>query len=100
MSADHIHHLCWPDWEQRGPESAVAEVYRILDEAVGALIDAAGGGDVMVVSDHGAKGMDGGICINEWLIEQGYLVLHEYPSKPTRFTDLKIDWSRTRAWSE
>ena len=54
MAADHIHHLCWPEWEQRGRESRVAEVYRILDGAVGELLDgSAASEDVMVVSDHG-----------------------------------------------
>ena len=41
MAADHIHHVAWPDWERRGRESAVAETYRILDEAVGRLVEAA-----------------------------------------------------------
>src|SRR3712207_9076290 len=59
MAADHIHHLCWPDWEKRGPESAVAEVYRILDSAVGALMAHAGDADVMVVSDHGGGALEG-----------------------------------------
>ena len=40
MAADHIHHVAWPDWERRGRESAVAETYRILDEAVGRLVEA------------------------------------------------------------
>ena len=54
MAADHIHHLGWPDWEERGLESRVAEVYRILDGAVGELHRRLGDdGDVMVVSDHG-----------------------------------------------
>ena len=53
-----------------------------------------------MVSDHGAKGMVGGICINEWLIQQGYLVLREYPQKPPRLADLKIDWCKTRAWGD
>ena len=35
MAADHVHHICWDDWERRGSESAVAEVYRILDRATG-----------------------------------------------------------------
>ena len=42
MAADHVHHLAWPDWEQRGRESIVAEVYRILDAALGELLDAVG----------------------------------------------------------
>jgi predicted AlkP superfamily phosphohydrolase/phosphomutase len=39
MAADHVQHLGWAEWEeQRGAESAVAGTYRILDEAVGALV--------------------------------------------------------------
>lgn len=73
MAADHIHHLCWPDWETRGPESAVAEVYRILDSAVGALMAHAGDADVMVVSDHGGGALEGVINLNAWLAGEGYL---------------------------
>ena len=36
---------------------------------------------VFVVSDHGAKAMMGGICVNEWLIEKGWLTLKEQPSE-------------------
>ena len=54
MAADHVQHLGWREWEERGAESAVAGTYRILDEAVGALVEHADGGDVLVVSDHGA----------------------------------------------
>ena len=53
---------------------------------------------VIVVSDHGAQCMEGGIALNEWLIQQGYLVLHEPPAGPSRLEALKIDWSRTTAW--
>ena len=45
MAADHVHHLAWPDWEQRGRESSVAEVYRILDASLGELLDAVGASD-------------------------------------------------------
>jgi predicted AlkP superfamily phosphohydrolase/phosphomutase len=44
--------------------------------------------------------MEGGVCINEWLIQQGYLVLREAPARPTRFAELAVDWTRTRAWGE
>ena len=74
MAADHVHHLCWDDWERRGPESAVAEVYRILDRATGALAEAAGtGGDVMVVSDHGGGRLDGVVNLNAYLASRGFL---------------------------
>jgi predicted AlkP superfamily phosphohydrolase/phosphomutase len=55
---------------------------------------------VLVVSDHGAKRMDGGIRVNEWLRREGYLALREEPAGPTRVTPDLIDWSRTVAWGE
>ncbi len=53
---------------------------------------------VLVVSDHGAQCMEGGIAINEWLIQQGYLVPMEPITGPSRLEAIKIDWSRTTAW--
>jgi predicted AlkP superfamily phosphohydrolase/phosphomutase len=73
MSADHIHHLCWPEWESDGLGSRVAEVYRILDEATGAIHELAGGGDVMVVSDHGGGSLNGIVNLNGWLEQEGFL---------------------------
>jgi predicted AlkP superfamily phosphohydrolase/phosphomutase len=74
MAADHVHHLCWDDWERRGTESLVADVYRILDDATGALVDAAGpDGDVLVVSDHGGGALDGVVNLNAYLAERGLL---------------------------
>jgi predicted AlkP superfamily phosphohydrolase/phosphomutase len=73
MAADHIHHVAWPDWEQRGRESAVAETYRILDEAVGRLVEAAGGNDVVLVSDHGGGSLKGVVNLNAWLAQEGFL---------------------------
>jgi predicted AlkP superfamily phosphohydrolase/phosphomutase len=55
---------------------------------------------VLVVSDHGAMAMEGAICVNEWLVQEGYLVLREQPSAITPFRELEVDWSRTRAWGE
>ena len=47
-----------------------------LDEKIGRLLRFADDDTaVLVVSDHGAKRMDGGICVNEWLRREGYLVL-------------------------
>ena len=73
MAADHVQHLGWREWEERGAESAVAGAYRILDEAVGALVEHADGGDVLVVSDHGAGRLDGVVNLNAWLAREGYL---------------------------
>jgi predicted AlkP superfamily phosphohydrolase/phosphomutase len=55
---------------------------------------------VLVMSDHGARPLDGGFCVNEWLVEQGLLVLNKYPDEVTRFSELDVDWDRTAVWSE
>lgn len=73
MAADHTHHLCWDDWERRGTKSLVADVYRILDGATGALADAAGDGNVMVVSDHGGGALEGVVNLNAFLEQRGFL---------------------------
>jgi predicted AlkP superfamily phosphohydrolase/phosphomutase len=74
MAADHIHHLCWTDWERDGPASPVAEVYRILDRALGRFLEAVGPDtDVMVVSDHGGGSLRGVVNLNAWLASQGFL---------------------------
>lgn len=81
MAADHVQHLGWTEWAQRGAESAVAGTYRILDEAVGALVEAASGGDVLVLSDHGAGELRGVVNLNAWLASEGYLA---YTSRGAR----------------
>src|SRR5690606_5150656 len=54
---------------------------------------------VLVVSDHGARRMEGAICINEWLRARGWLVLREEPREPGPLRAEQVDWSRTRAWA-
>jgi predicted AlkP superfamily phosphohydrolase/phosphomutase len=44
--------------------------------------------------------MDGGICVNEWLIANGYLALSENPISRIPLSKAKVDWSRTKAWGE
>jgi predicted AlkP superfamily phosphohydrolase/phosphomutase len=73
MAADHIHHVAWPDWDARGRESSVAATYRILDEAVGRLVEAADGNDVLLVSDHGGGSLAGVVNLNAWLAREGFL---------------------------
>ena len=78
MAADHVHHLAWPDWEERGRESIVAEAYRILDASLGELLKRAGDEtNVLVVSDHGGGSLQGVVNLNAWLAEQGYLAYTE-----------------------
>jgi len=109
MGVDRIHHGFWSymDPEHRkfkkgNPfENAIKDYYRYCDREIGEILSLIPKETiVMVVSDHGARKMDGGICFNEWLIQQGYLTLREYPSITTPFSDVEIDWGKTLAWGE
>ena len=109
IGPDRFHHAFWSQIDPDDPHH-VAEgrfageglrYYQFLDDRIGALLAAAGDDcAVLVVSDHGARPLRACVCINEWLIERGYLVLERYPERVTPFDQLAIDWSRTRAWGE
>jgi predicted AlkP superfamily phosphohydrolase/phosphomutase len=82
-------------------KDAIRDHYLQLDDEVGRLLDLIDDETVvMVLSDHGARRLDGGFCINQWLVEQGLLALGQYPEKVTPFGKLDVDWDRTSAWSE
>jgi predicted AlkP superfamily phosphohydrolase/phosphomutase len=40
------------------------------------------------------------VCINEFLIREGYLRLKSEPSAPTRLRPDMVDWDRTTAWGD
>jgi predicted AlkP superfamily phosphohydrolase/phosphomutase len=110
IALDRLHHGFWRDFDPLhrkhvpgGPwADAIPSFYRRLDEQIGRLLELLDERDaVLVVSDHGAKRIDGGIAINEWLIERDYLAIEGgLPDRPTPLSTLRVDWSRTRAWSE
>ena len=107
MGTDRVHHAFWqyfdPEHHRYVPgnpyESVMIDYYMHVDRQIGELLDVLPRDThVLVVSDHGAQCMDGGIALNDWLIQKGYLVVEEYPKTPCRLETLKIDWSRTTAW--
>jgi len=107
MGTDRIHHGFWRFLDEthrkHDPNSefkhAIRDYYRELDREIGSLLELIDDNTaVLLVSDHGAKRIDGGICVNEWLIREGYLKLHTYPDTITQFEDLDIDWAHTTAW--
>jgi predicted AlkP superfamily phosphohydrolase/phosphomutase len=109
MGVDRIHHGFWRyhDPQHRLFEvgnryqHAIRDYYKMVDERVGHLLEQVDDSTaILVVSDHGVRRMDGGVCLNEWLWKNGWLALEEAPpeGKASPLEDLKIDWSRTKAW--
>ena len=109
MAPDRIHHGFWkyfaPDHRlyQAGNEyeNVMSDFYIYLDSCLGSLLALLDDNTtVLVLSDHGARTSHGGICINEWLIKHGYLVLRNGLDSECRLGPEMIDWSRSRAWSD
>jgi predicted AlkP superfamily phosphohydrolase/phosphomutase len=109
MGVDRIHHGFWSymdsthrKYEPGNPfENAIRDYYHYIDKKVGEVLELLPDDTaVLVVSDHGAKKLEGGICFNEWLIQEGYLVLKSYPHKLTPIDKVEIDWSKTKAWGD
>jgi predicted AlkP superfamily phosphohydrolase/phosphomutase len=107
MGTDRVHHAFWqymdPAHHRYLPsnpfESVIADYYEHVDRKVGELLDVIpDNAYIFVVSDHGAQCMEGGIAINEWLLQQGYLAPRDPVRTPSRLEAVKIDWSRTVAW--
>ncbi|MDH3215934.1 MAG: alkaline phosphatase family protein [Candidatus Krumholzibacteria bacterium] len=109
MGPDRIHHGFWRYgdsehrlYEQGNPyQDVIHDYYLYLDQEIGRTLETLPDDvSVIVVSDHGAKGMKGGICINEFLIKNDFLKLKSYPKEPTRLRPHMIDWPKTKVWGE
>jgi len=111
MGSDRIHHALWHymDAQHRRHEaghalgSAIHDYYVALDREIGRFLEGVDLRETMVilVSDHGAKRLDGAICVNEWLRREGLLGLKSEPPGPaTPLARCAVDWSRTTAWAE
>jgi predicted AlkP superfamily phosphohydrolase/phosphomutase len=109
MGVDRIHHGMWKYHDITHPKHepgnryqyAIRDYYIYLDQQIGSLLERVPEETlILTVSDHGVKGMHGGICVNEWLRREGYLALLEEPhgNGPIPFEKVKVDWSKTRVW--
>ena len=107
MGVDRIHHAFWKPMDPRHPQyepnssfaSAIHDYYMHVDRCIGALLNRCDPETVVLVaSDHGAQPLMGGVCINEWLIANGYLTLKEPPTEPVALDQAEVDWSQTQVW--
>jgi len=108
MGIDRIHHGFWRyhDEEHRlyepghKYENAILEYYEYIDREIGTVLDLLDDDvTVMVVSDHGIQTMMGGICVNQWLINEGLLKVREMPTEVTKFSNDNVIWEETTAWA-
>ncbi|MCP4541916.1 MAG: phosphodiesterase [Chloroflexi bacterium] len=109
IGLDRLHHGMWKFWdpdhfkyEPGNPyEDAIPAYYRYLDQELGEILGMLDDDTVvMVVSDHGAQSMEGGFAINQWLRQEGLLVLKDEPRYEgiIPFEKVEVDWEKTTAW--
>ena len=83
---DSIMHNFWADMDPNHPlhtrlgktlyPNAILDAYRLLDEAVGRLIERVGSDTtIFIMSDHGFRAEYKRFAVNRWLREQGLLTL-------------------------
>ncbi len=110
MGSDRIHHGFWhymdPEHRKHEPgplTEAIHDYYIQLDGELARLLEQIdlSNTSLLLISDHGAKRLEGGICVNEWLRREGWLVLkNQSIPRGTALAKCDIDWTRTRAWAE
>jgi len=109
IGLDRVQHGFWqyfdPSHRQFEPgnpyQNVIPDYYLHLDDQIGNILELLDDNTmVLVVSDHGAQRLDGGFCVNEWLVKEGLLVLNSYPGKITSFDQLDVNWEQTKVWSE
>ena len=108
IGPDRLHHAFWKYFDKDHPrhvadpqlEKVAGEFYSLLDAEVGRFLDMLGGSvPVLIVSDHGSQAMQGCFCINEWLIDHGYLRLASPPARPgLPLEEADVDWAHTQVW--
>ncbi len=109
MGVDRIQHGFWQFMAQDSPfyiedrrfRDVILNYYKFLDAELGKRLQRLEKNtDIWLVSDHGVKTNHGGVAVNEWLRQRGYLVLKEAPAAQVRLQKDMVDWTQTRAWAE
>ncbi|MFW9780623.1 MAG: alkaline phosphatase family protein [Candidatus Heimdallarchaeota archaeon] len=107
IGVDRVHHAFWRFHDRshhlHEPNSpykhVIRDYYKAVDKHIGEILNLVDDDTyILVASDHGVKSMKGAFCINEWLVQEGYLVLNEKPSEQVSLSKANIDWDKSKAW--
>lgn len=116
IGTDRLQHMIWNHFDEShrnfikdSPhKNALKDYYKFLDNRLGKILETIKKDDeknncnttIIVASDHGMIRQEGKININNWLIEQGYLVLKEGIGlkERKRFSPDFVDMEKTAAY--
>ena len=82
-------------------EQVIPDYYLWLDEQIGSVLELLDEETVLLLtSSNGMQRLDGGFAINQWLIQEGLLVLNRAPGPNiTALDHLEVNWAKTKVWS-
>lgn len=108
MATDRLHHGLWPALDPSDPrhprfapyQRRAEDLYVLLDRRIARIAERVPEATLVVVSDHGARSIEGGIYVNEVLRRAGLLVLKDAPTEAVPLSAAQVDWRASRAWGE
>lgn len=108
LGSDRMQHTMWRFHDKKHRKypgetkykNSLKEYYQYIDQEIGEIKSKLDEDTYfMIASDHGFDRMDGRINLNDWFIENGYLVLKEDPSEPGKLDFNNVDWSKTKCYA-
>jgi hypothetical protein len=91
---DQDAHMLWGKYD-----AELLDTYKLVDEMVGRVREAAGDATLIVMSDHGFARFDRAVHLNTWLMREGYLRLNDPSATESGELFANVDWSQTKAYA-
>jgi predicted AlkP superfamily phosphohydrolase/phosphomutase len=94
FGVDQNSHMMWGKFDE-----PLLQTYKMVDEAVGWVMEKAGDATIVVMSDHGFSTFDRAVHLNSLLMQEGFLALDDPNNAGSDELFVHVDWSRTRAYA-
>ena len=94
FGVDQNSHMMWGKFDE-----PLLETYKMVDNAVGWVMEKAGDATIVVMSDHGFSTFDRAVHLNSLLMQEGFLALDDPNNTGSDELFVHVDWSRTEAYA-
>ena len=86
--------------EANADDASIHDYLQFVDTQLGGTLEVLDEQFVIcLVSGYGVRRRETSFHINDWLVQQGWLVLEETPKAITSFGEVRVNWSQTKAWA-
>jgi predicted AlkP superfamily phosphohydrolase/phosphomutase len=94
FGVDQDSHILWGKYETK-----LLDTYRMVDTAIGEVMEKAPDATLIVMSDHGFSTFDRAVHLNTWLWREGFLELDDPDNAGSEELFPHVVWSKTQAYS-